>query len=46
MHTADALVESTEEGRTRQRYSLWSCQEALIQRFPNGVIPQFIGTVN
>ena len=39
MHTVDALVESTEEGRTRQRNAAGSCHEALIRRCPNGVIP-------
>ena len=45
----DALTVRGEEGRTRLRKALGSCQEALIQGYPNGTtqyimcIIQFIG---
>ena len=38
MHTVDALVESTDEGRAKLRYATGSCLKALIRRFPNKVI--------
>ncbi len=46
----DALTVRGDEGRTRLRKAMGSCQEALIHRYPNGTtqynvnyIIQFIG---
>ena len=38
----DALIDGGEEGRARLRKVLGSCQEALIQKYPNGATQHIV----